>query len=891
MLTSGTRIGPYVIESLIGRGGMGEVYRAHDSRLKRDVALKLLPDSVAADADRLARFEREAHVLAALNHPHIAAIHGLEDSGGTRALVMELVEGPTLAERLAGGPIPPDEALPIARQIAEAIESAHEAGIIHRDLKPANIKVRPDGTVKVLDFGLAKALASDASSGSLLNSPTMTAPEMTDAGVILGTAAYMSPEQARGRAVDTRADIWAFGCVLYEMLSGVAAFSGDTMTDVIAAVVKNDPDWGALPAATPSSARRLLARCLQKDPRSRLRDIGDARLELDSHGQLDAPPSIVHPETSGARRGLSALAVLTAALIVALSGALLLNGRANSNVAPQLPTRLAVTFAAGAEMHLGLPRPSLAVSPDGRRIVYTAAGGPDPPQLWIRELDQFAPTPLAGTRNARMAMFSPDGRWIAFFADGMLKKIPATSGPPAILCDAPGAMGGTWTSKDEIVFSLGRQAAQDVGLWRVPAAGGQRQRIAGGSLWYPDALPGGNAVVVTTDNRSAATSSDLTIAAVDLTSGRVTPLFDGGAYARYAPTGHLVYLREGSLVATPFDAATLTLGVERTPVVPGVYVDPSLPGGNFALSTSGVLAYAPGDGSHFRRTVLLAGPENTRPLLDERRFYASARLSPDARRVAVGLRAWKDEIWTVDIARATFTRITNGDMPATSAPVWSPDGRHIAFALSDRRASNLFWTTSDGSRPEERLTTSPYGQTANAFSPDGKFLVFSEQRPDTSSDLFVVSLDGGRAVRPLLQTRFGESAAAISPDGRLIAYQSDRSGRAEVYLAAFPAMTSPLQVSSDGGTNPVWARDGRRLYYNRGYFAANIEVVDVSSESGLNVSRARSLGQFSVAGGVFDVLPDGRLLFVSGTGNDGSVSELRVVLNWFAELRQHVAPR
>jgi serine/threonine-protein kinase len=429
-----------------------------------------------------------------------------------------------------------------------------------------------------------------------------------------------------------------------------------------------------------------------------------------------------------------------------------------------------------------------------------------------------------------------------------------------------------------------------MGLWRIGPAGGQPQKIAAGQLWYPDALPSGNAAVVTTENRSATTSGDLGIAAVDLSSGKVTRLFDGGTYVRYAPTGHLVYLRDGALVATPFDAATLTVSAARTPVVTGVYFDPSLPSGNYALSPSGALVYAPGDGSHFRRTLLAAGPAGTRPLMEERRFYEDARTSPDGRRIAVMLRAWRDDIWTLDLARGAFTRITTSEQSAVSAPVWSRDGRHLAYALLTEDGSyNLFRASSTGSGPEERLTTSPYLQAPNAFTPDGTSLVYTEQRPETGADLFMLSVAGG-TVQPLLQTRFAESAAAISPDGRWIAYQSNRSGSAEVYLAAFPAMSSPVQVSSDRGSNPVWSADGRRLYFNRGGFDATIEVVEVDGRAQQSVSRARSMGRFSLAGGSFDVLPDDRILFVSGTGNDGSVSEVRVVLNWLDELRR-LAPR
>ena len=898
MLPSGTRLGPFVVGALIGEGAMGEVYRAHDSRLKRDVALKLLPFAFASDADRVARFEREAQVLASLNHPYIAAIYGVEDAGDTRALVMEMVEGPTLADRLADGPIAPDEGIVIARQIAEALEAAHDAGIIHRDLKPANVKVRHDGTVKVLDFGLAKLSSTGAGSAtgaaavSPAIAPTLTGPAVTQGGIILGSAAYMSPEQARGRAVDRRTDIWAFGCVLYEMLTGVRAFPGDNITDVLASVVRNEPDFAALPAATPGHVRRLLSRCLEKDPKRRLRDIGEARLALERpDDELPAGPATSQQAHAGRLRWAT-VAAAVGMLAIGIALGVAWSGTRRFDVSAAPPMRLAITFPQGAEMHLGLPRPSLAVSPDGRKIVYTAAGGPEAPQLWVRDLNEFTPTPIPGTRNARMATFSPDGRWVAFFADNKLKKVPITTGPPVALSDAAGALGATWTAKDEIVFALGLSVRQETGLWVVPAAGGERRKLASGSLWFPDALPNGNAVLATMNNPAAATSSDLTIVAVDLQSGSVTPLVEGGTYARYVTTGHLVFLRNGALMAAPFDPATMALSEERVPVVEGVYLDPSLPGGNYALSATGTLAYAPGDGSHFRRTLATAAAGGgLRPLIEERRFYQGARLSPDAKRVAVLLRAWHDTLWTLDIARVTFTRISTGDQSVISAPTWSRDGTSLVFSvLGDDGSVNLFHAASDGSGQEERLATSEYPQTPHSFSLDGRTLVFSEQRPATGSDLLLLSMDD-RTVRPLLATRFSESAAAVSPDGRWIAYQSDRSGEAQVYVAAFPAMTSVVQASSDGGTNPVWSSDGRELYYNRGYFAANIEVVDVAAGPALTLSKPRLVGQFSTAAGIFDVLPDGRILFVTGTGQDGSIPELRLVVNWVNELKQKLGSR
>jgi serine/threonine-protein kinase len=881
---------------------MGEVYRGQDTRLKRDVALKLLPASVANDADRLLRFEREAQMLAALNHPHIAGIYGVEEADGTRALVMELVEGETLADRLSSGPIPLEDALPIAQQIVDALEAAHEAGIVHRDLKPANIKIRPDGTVKVLDFGLAKAVDPPAHAISPVGAPTITSPVMTRAGTVLGSAAYMSPEQARGKVVDRRADIWAFGCVLYEMFSGAMAFPGDNITDVLAAVVKSEPDWTALPPDTPSSIRRLLRRCLQKDPKVRLRDIGDARLELERGADHQGGTTVT--EQGDAPRRIRRMTIVAAGFGVVsfvLLG-LLVAGYPRGDQAPQLPVHLSVTFPDTAQMHLSLPRPSLAVSPDGRRIVYTAAG-PEGPQLWMRELDQFAPRPIPGTRNGRMAAFSPDGRWVAFFADNQLKKISISTGPPVVLCPAVAGFGATWTAADEIVFALGGAAGDDMGLWRVTAAGGERRKVVSESameprsssfMGYPDALPDGRRVLVTMDNPGAATSSDLTIGMVDLASGQVTRLLEGAVTARYARTGHLIYLRAGELFAAPFNVATATLGDERVPVVSGLYYDPSVPVGNFALSASGTLAYIPGDDSHFRLGLMAAGADGSRPLIDERRHYGAARVSPDGRRVAALLRALFGEIWTIDLSRGAFTKLpTTTPRVQPFNPVWSHDGRYVFAGLGGLAGDDSYGIVrmpSDGSGGEEPLTTSPGLQTPNAVTPDGASLVFTEVRPEAGADLLLVSLVD-RRTQPLLATRFGESAAALSPDGRWIAYQSNRSGRVEVYVAQFPSMASPIPVSTSGGTNPAWSRDGRRLYYNRGGYAANIEVVDVTPGASLQLSRPQPFGQFSVADPSFDVLPDGRLLLISGSGNDGSTPELRVIVNWFDELRRSLATR
>jgi serine/threonine-protein kinase len=583
--------------------------------------------------------------------------------------------------------------------------------------------------------------------------------------------------------------------------------------------------------------------------------------------------------------------IVTAALatVILFIGGMLAAGYARSNGTVPLPLHVSVTFPDDAQMHLSLPRPSLAVSPDGRKIVYTANGGPESPQLWMRDLDHFAPRPIPGTRNARMATFSPDGRWIAFFADNQLKKVPTTTGPVVVVCDVAAAFGATWITTEEIVFAVGNAGGQSrLGLWRVPATGGAPSRVTTEFMAYPEALPGGRRLLVTMDNTNARTSSDLTIAVVDLQSGQVTRVLDGAVAARYASSGQLIYLRDGELLAAAFDPATAAIGEERVPVLSDIYFDPSLPVGNFAMSPSGTLAYVPGDDSHFRLGLLAAGADGGGLLIDERRHYGTARVSPDGRRVAVLLRALFGEIWTIDLARSAFTRLTTSRRVQPLNPIWSHDGQYVFAALAGDDSTSLVRLPSDGSGAEERLTTSANVQYPNAVTPDGTALIFTEQRRDTGTDLFLLSLDD-RRTQPLLTSPFGESAAALSPDGRWIAYQSNRSGRVEVYVAAFPGMTSPVPVSTGGGGNPVWSRDGRRLYYNGGSFGASIAVVDVAPGSTLQLSRPRRFGEYSVADPSFDVLPDGRLLLITGSGTAGSTPELRIIVNWFDEVRQKLA--
>lgn len=876
-LTAGTRLGPYEVRGALGAGGMGEVYRAHDAKLGRDVALKILPDGFAADPERVARFEREARTLASLNHPHIAQIYGLEQAGNTAALVMELVDGEDLSQRIAEGAIPLDEAVKIARQIAEALDAAHGQGIVHRDLKPANVKLRDDGTVKVLDFGLAKSIEGPGTaSGATITSPAMSMP-----GVILGTAAYMAPEQAKGRPVDKRADVWAFGCVLYEMVTGRRAFAGEDISETIASILRSEPDWSGVPA----SIKPLLVSCLQKDPRQRLRDIGDVAFLLD---RAPAPATPIAPASTP-----MAAKVLAAVAIVALlaSGAMLWRARTSGGNGEAPVVRSTLRFPRGGAMQLGANQPSLAVSPDGKTVVYTALG-PEGSMLWTYSLAAFDPTPLAGTGGGnggsapRNVFFSPDGRQIAYFHNNQLKRMPVAGGTVTVVCDAIFNYGGTWTDRDEIVYVAAGSARAAGGLWKVPAAGGTPKLIVDMFVSYPDALPGGRVVIAITDNPAARTASELTIVSIDVETAEVRTLITGGTYPRYSTSGHVLFLRNGSLMATAIDVAARTVSDQSQAVVEDVFMNPAMASGNFAVSAAGTLAYAPGTSEDFHRRLVLIDAKGVRtPVSDERRYFEWPSASPDGQRVAVTIPGWRDAVWLFDRGRGSLTELTTGDSQGVS-PVWTPDGRRIAVASWANDSTNLHWIAADGSGGVERLSTSRYQQRPNAWTPDGKTLIYEFRTPEGGDDLWTLELDG-RKEKPLIATRFNESSAALSPAGSWMAFASDQSGRLEVYLTRFPSAEGRIQVSTEEGRNPVWSPDGRRLYYRRRDGA--IMSVDVGAGSPPALSRPVEVVRLPPAPptrGKFDVMPDGRLLLVE----DGSVgaisSELRIVVNWFDELKR-----
>jgi serine/threonine-protein kinase len=887
---SGRVVGAYLLVSRIGAGGMGEVYLARDTRLNRDVALKVLPDAVAADAGRRARFKREAQLLASLNHPHIGSIYGFEESGSIRALVLELVEGPTLAERLAQGPLPIEEALPIARQIAEAVEAAHEHGVIHRDLKPANIKLRPDESVKVLDFGLAKAFERGAAgAGPQPQSPTPPIPDATRIGMILGTASYMSPEQARGKPVDKRTDIWAFGCVLYEMLTGRRPFEGEDVTDIVVAIIEHEPDFSLLPAATPAPVRRLLHRCLQKDRMKRLPDIGVARIEIDD--ALAGPENVDSAATAGPLRTQARWVwIAAAALIVATIAATLL-----FSMFSQQETRLLIRTSVplANPLELGITQPALAISPDGTRVVYRTLGaGP----LYTRQLNEAESSAIAGTEGAVTPFFSPDGRWLAFFMGPALKKVSFTGGAVATVAVLPvnaGAQeyrGASWADNDTIVFA----SSTGAGLFTVPADGGEPKPLtsldpnaAEMSHRWPHFLPGGKAVLFTVKSTSLESFDDAQIVVRSLETGAQHPVAQGGS-AQYLPTGHLVYARAGALYAVRFDATRLVANGAPVKVVDGVITHPNSGAAQFAISQTGTLVYAAGDSTIAERPLMWVDRNGAaRPVADRQASFWWPRISPDGRRIAVDIDAAYSKIWVVDVDRGTMTRASQLAGNHERAE-WLADGTQITFGADPTGSGKyrLFSDRVDGTGSATLLFESDQSSTPLDWSPDGKWLLYRQTGAATGHDLWIYS-PADRRTTPFLQTPADESLAGFSPDGRWIAYASDESGRTEVYVRPFPGRGTRTPISVDGGTAPVWSRDGRELFFARG---DTLFTVPVTLGAAFKSGAARRLFSgpydFDVVYLNYDVAPDGQHFVMPRSRVDAAPRQLELVLNWFDELNR-----
>ena len=890
-LSAGTLVGPYEVVSAIGSGGMGEVYRARDSRLDREVAIKVLPEAFASDPERIARFHREARTLAALNHPNIAVIYGLEHGRDIHALVMELVEGDDLSKRIARGPIPLDDALPLARQMCEALAAAHELGVIHRDLKPANIRVTPDGVVKVLDFGLAKlteAAAGTAGSADRSMSPTISSPAMlTGAGMILGTAAYMAPEQAKGRPADKRSDIWAFGCVLFEMLTGRRAFDGEDTVDVLSRVLQREPEWAALPASVPQPLRTLLQSCLAKDRRQRMADITAAMFVIDHLAGLttaDAPVAAPLARRSlGLRIGASIAVLLATSTVVGVGVSLAMRPDA-----PRVTRTAITTTGAAALMMTGSDR-DLAITPDGTHVVYIGNSGT---QLFVRALDALEPVAIAnGQAQLRGPFISPDGRWVGYSdsVGGTLTKVAITGGSPLTLnasIDGPDR-GATWASDDTIIFATGNSKT---GLQRVPATGGtvevlthpDRAHGEADHLW-PEVLPGGRAVLFTITSEAGGLEA-AQLAVLDLRTGIKKVVLRGGRDAHYVASGHLLYVAAGTLRAIPFDLDRLETHGTAVPVLASLGVT-NVGAGDFAVSTDGTLVYLDvrgTPGTAVRSLVWVDRMGHEEPLAAEPRAYEHPRLSPDETKIAVTSADQARDIYIWDLIRSRLRNLTL-DPSEDRFPSWR-NGHQIVFSSSRGDGQVHLWSQEvDGTGAAEPLTTNGNLQVVTGITTDGATAIYSELTPSMGRDLMEVALDGTRRVTPLLSTEFEERNGTVSPDNHWLAYESNRSGSFDIYVRPFPNVGGrEFPVSTAGGRQPLWSRDGKELFYfgpDNALMDAAVEASGATWSAGTPVKLLEPRYYTGTGTGrAYDVSKDGHFLMIKGPAGDSPAASPSIIV-------------
>jgi len=868
----------YEITAHIGAGGMGEVYKARDTRLDRDVALKFLPESFATDAERLQRFEREAKLLAALNHPNIAAIYGTEHEGGTRFLVLEFVPGADLSERIGHGPLSVEDALAMSLQVAEALEAAHDQGVVHRDLKPCNIMVNPDGTVKVLDFGLAKALEADRDNSGLSHSPTMLASSPTVQGVILGTAGYMSPEQARGKVVDRRADIWAFGCVLLEMLTGRQTFAGETVSDALASVLKTDPEWDGLPADTPPAIERLLRRCLDKDPRQRLRDIGEARIILERtiRGELDEP-AVAAPTEAGATgpSGRGRFAWLAASVVVAA-----VVGTTAWTLKPEPPQPPLRKFSLAVERNEDGGPDDPIISPDGRVVAYTVGG-----KLFVQELDELNPRELEADGATDMLFWSPDGEHIGYLSKGKLWKVPVSGGSSVKIADPrdtfAGGRGAVWGSDGRIIFTQ----ANTKGMQVVSDQGGDPREFLAidsvrvGDYHEPALLPGDKGVIYVV-HRKDGSPDTIELLANGETKTLVHVEGQRLWYPKYSRSGHIVYRRSGSnkgIWAVPFSLSKLDV-VGEPFLVAADGADPSV-----ALDETLVYLRGEGDRAHVMRFAGRDGTEGETvgvPVLE----YAEPAFSPDGRLLAVSEYDGEEvDIWVHDITRGTKTRFTFEDGEQIQ-PACSADGRLIYYTNAPK--DSIYVRAADGTGAARAVVKGVFPDVSD----DGRYLVYHMFTPGSESDIWYLELEDGAQPQQLVATPAREGAAVLSPDGQYFAYMSYESGSAEIYVKRFPSGEGKWQVSNDGGMWPQWSRDGSRLYYRHG--DCDIVEVPVETESGLVLGAPRKiidcsdLRLTSLFYRCYTESPDGQqLLMLQSVKPDMNTIDvgITVVENWAAE--------
>lgn len=928
-LTSGMRLGQYEIRALLGAGGMGEVYRAFDANLKRDVAVKILPETFAEDPERVARFRREAQLLAALNHPNIASIHDVQQDGGTLYLVLELVEGTSLADRLAHGPLPLEDALEACRQVAAALEAAHGKGILHRDLKPGNIQMTPDGRVKVLDFGLAKMTGDDATSTSLPNSPTIMSPAVslvhTRGEIILGTAAYMSPEQARGRSVDERTDLWAFGCVLFETLTARRVFEGEDVTETIALVVKGEPDWSLLPPETPAVIRSLLRQCLQKQPKQRLGDARAARLAIEdaiAQPAPAAPTSATSTSTSRRPWWMAGAAAAGTALVAVIFAIALWPTASDLAVEPERQvTRLLLDLAPAEQLSpIGISWPSspaMAISPDGRTIVFAGSRSADPianMRLYRRHLDEATATPMPNTEGGFAPFFAPDGRWIAFFSlpDGQFKKVPVDGGPAVTIARADPTIvaGASWGPEDTILFAMGPAN----GIFRVSANGGTPERVTSldsRTEWRhttPHLLPSGQAMLYTAGVADGDTLG-VRVMAHRFDTGETRVLVEDAADARFLASGHLLYMRRGTLLAAPFDPERIALTGPAIGVLDGVVQAVGGTGsvaetylGQFQVAGNGTLVYLSGgpvppvrsDVVWLDRSGAMQLVPNTPP-----GWHFFLRLAPDETKLAMtvyrGEFFAQNDIWVYDLARSTTRRLTFGGAPANL--VWSPDGSELVY--DKQFSSQAFRMRADGSAGTgDRVSTRERDGQPAAWSRADNTLLFLEREEEPGSRISALPMDRAAEATLFKESRSDLGYLALSPDGRWLAYTSNVTGAQEVYVEPYPGPGAAERISTDGGGSPAWA--GNELFYVRRppNGQAQLMVVEIDTTAVLRVSPPRVLFDVPEPVGIgevgplrgYDVSADGRRFIASRltTSLPDPITQMHVVLNWSEELQRRV---
>jgi len=888
--------GHYEVLEKLGQGGMGEVYRALDKNLGRQVAIKILPQEFSADPERLARFEREAKLLATLNHPNIAAVYGFEEAKGLRFLVLELVEGETLQTRLDKGTLPIDEALETCRQVAEGLEAAHERGVVHRDLKPGNIMITPEGKVKILDFGLAKAYGGETTRVDIEKSPTITA-RMTEPGVILGTAAYMSPEQARSRPVDKRTDIWSFGCVLFECLTGTRAFYGETVSDTLAHILKGDLDWSKLRSTTPIRLRTLLRHCLEKNPKERLRDIGDARIEISE--------VLANPQNEGVVLPKRRLAIAVGLIFVVTAiGISVLTWNLKKSPT-QSVIRTTIEVPEGIQLtseEQGVAHTELALSPDGKSIFFCAGsdGSPGKSILYKRPLEKMEAAPIPGTEGAREPFISPDGQWVGFWAEGKLKKVAATGNSiPTVMCDCPNRpLGASWSDDGRIAIGTGSL----LGIQLLGGEGGELKSITTldpkkeMAHVLPSFLPEGRAILFGVKNHSW--GAQARVESLKFATGERKIVLEDAADARFSPTGHIVFIRASTLMAAPFNINKLELSGPAVPVAEGIMQALNAKSsfdnsgaGQYQFSNSGQLLYVQGgifsDPQMHVDWIDQAGKIEAVSAFD-RKPIASVRISPDGKSVVYRTYCRKAEIWVYDLNRGTSRLLTREGRAMHMG--WTPDGKRITCAFSLAGVPNIYWLPADGSGAIEPLIQSEATLQPGSWSSGGRYLLYIEMRPGLNDNIWVFIKDEKKTA-PLFTANYEINYPEFSPDGRYLAYCTDETGRVEVYVSSFPEPNRKTLVSTGGGIAPIWAPNGHRIYY-WSLDWKKLMAVDVTLSPTLSVGTPRFLFEYPLISisyiRPYDISPDGTRFLVirEDETRPVKVTRLNLVQNWFEELKR-----